>query len=181
MDILKSILAVCILLWLGTVAAGKPAAAGESPLEYSVKGAYLFKFSGFVEWPPAAFVSPTAPLVISVLGDDPFGAVLDQMVSGQSVGGRSVEVRRIQRIGDVRGTHILYISQSEEGRMGLIEGNLRDGNVLTVADFNRPGIVISFVMEDNKVRFVINLDQAQRAGLKLNSRLLAVASSVQGK
>lgn len=150
-------------------------------MEYSVKGAYLFKFSGFVEWPPGAFPSPAAPLVIGVLGDDPFGRTLDQMMDGQTFEGRPVEVLRTHRIDQVRRAHILFISQSELTRMEVIQSGLQNSSVLTVADFNRPGIVISFVMENNKVRFAVNLDQAERAGLKLNSRLLSVATAVHGK
>ena len=174
-------LALLALLLFSPAASGQMSTVGETPLEYSVKGAYLLKFIGFVEWPPGAFASPDAPLVITVLGDDPFGPVLDRMAEGQMAGGRPVDIRRTYRIDQTRDAHILFISQSEEARMDIVQASLRDRNVLTVADFNRPGVIISFAMQGNKVRFEINLDQAQRAGLKLNSRLLAVATTVHGK
>lgn len=166
--------------WLG-LARDSLAAPGTDPsLEYSVKGAFLFKFIAFVEWPATAFAAD-APLMIMVLGDDPFGPILDQLAKEYPAQGRPVTVRRTRFIEEARGAHILYISQSEKNNMRTILQALQGRHVLTVADFDHPGIVIAFIIDTNKVRFDINLDQAERFGLKLSSKLLSVARTVNGR
>jgi hypothetical protein len=179
--ILLAVLAVLAALLPDLAYSEQAPSRSESLAEYAVKAAFLFKFSGFVEWPPAAFSAPDAPLIIGILGDDPFGPRLEQIVDGQKVGARPVIVRRTHRIDQARNTHILFISPSEEDRMDLIKLGLQNSNVLTVAEFDRPGIAIHFVTENNKVRFEVNLEQARRADLKLSSKLLSVAKSVHDK
>src|SRR2546423_1656645 len=83
--------------------------------EYSLKAAYLFNFTQFVEWPSNSFISPDAPIVIGVLGEDPFGGALDQAIKGKAVHGRSFELRRFKKIGEMRGCHILFVFASGAG------------------------------------------------------------------
>jgi hypothetical protein len=149
-----------------------------APDETDVQASFLLNFAEFVEWPADAFSSPQAPLVIGVLGEDPFGRVLDKLAQGQTVKGHPVIVRRYARIEDVGDCHILFIGGSEEARVTRITALLSGRNVLTVGDFEhflRDGGVIRFVNVGNKVRMHINLDAAKAANLDISSKLLRPA------
>lgn len=178
---LTAIFLVLALAWASVIQDSRAAAGTEDSLEYSVKGAYLFKFGDFVEWPASAFAMSNTPLVIAVLGDDPFGRELDQLARGRTIGGRTVTVQRTHQIEEARNAHILYISQSERNNMKAILLGMQDRHVLTVADFDHPGVIITFIIDNDKVRFNVNLDQAERTSLKLSSKLLNVAKTVRGK
>lgn len=160
-------------------------ASGVTPmdesLEYQVKGAYLFKFGSFVEWPSSAFPGANSPLTIGVLGDDPFGAVLDEIIKNRTVGSRPLVIHRFQRGEQPKEVHILFISRSERAQLESINESLK--GVLTIGEFDTatPSVMINFVVSDNKVRFEVDLDQANRAGVKLSSKLLSVARAVKGK
>ena len=151
------------------------------PGEYEVKAAFLYNFAKFVEWPQGAFADADSPLIIGVLGDDPFGEVLDRTVAGKLVQGRPLRVQRWKRLVEMRNCHILFISTSEQGSMLSILDKIRPTPVLTVSDsgdFDERGGIVGFIMVDNKVRFEINNRRAQDAGLKISSRLLMLAVSV---
>ena len=151
-------------------------AKAQATPEYAVKAAFLVKFGAFVEWPSDTFPPPNAPFVIGILGEDRFGADLDRSVQGATVQGRPVIVRRYQRVEQSRDAQILYISATTEERREYLLSRLRDESTLTVSDKSAlPGGIISFVIQDNKVRFEIDAEAAERAGLKLSSKLLALA------
>jgi YfiR/HmsC-like len=157
--------------------------AQESLPEYQVKAAYLFNFLKFVEYPEDAFADPLAPIVIGVVGEDPFGAALAQVVTGKTVQGRDLVIRKYRTGEDLRGAHILFISPSEKKRLPTILSSLRDSSVLTVADtegFLEAGGMIQFLYENNRVRFAINVDATSRAKLKMSSKLLSLARVVGG-
>ena len=151
--------------------------------EYQVKAAYLYNFLKFVEYPSASFADPLAPIVIGVVGDDPFGSALPQVVIGKTVQGRDLVIR-VYRIGeDLRGAHILFISASERKKIPMILSSLRGSSVLTVSDtagFLDAGGMIQFLNEDSRVRFAINVDATSRAKLKMSSKLLTLAKVVGG-
>jgi hypothetical protein len=167
-------LLICAILM---TSAHAETAAQDQP-EYAVKAAFLFKFGAFVEWPPEMFASPDTPLVIGIVGNDPFGSTLDNIVAHHTISGRPVTIVRGKQIDQVRNAHILFISQSEQGNMEAILPGIKGRKVLTVAEFDDPAIIIRFVVENDKVRFDVNLAQAQRSGLKLSSKLLSVARNV---
>ncbi len=167
-------LAVMAALAFGTAGVASSADSFEFPL----KGAFLVKFGGFVEWPAGAFHDAGTPFVIGILGDDPFGARLDQAVQNHQVQGRPVVIRRFKRVDQVRETQILYIGMNERERREQILASLRGTSTLTVSDgFPPPAGMINFIIEENKVRFEIDSDAAERAGLKVSSKLLKVARS----
>jgi hypothetical protein len=165
----------------GWLAAPISANAQESPSEYQVKAAYVFNFLKFVEYPEDSFVDPLAPIVIAVLGDDPFGPALPQVVIGKTVQGRDLVVR-IYHPGEKLSTaQALFISSSEKKRLPEIFSSLRGASVLTVGDmagFLDAGGVIQFLNENDRVRFAINADAAARARLKVSSKLLSLAKVV---
>jgi hypothetical protein len=117
-----------------------------------------------------------------ILGEDPFGTDLDRSVQGLTVQGRSVVIKRYQRVEQSRDAQILYISATTQERREYLLGRLRDENVLTVSDKSAlPGGIVSFVIQENKVRFEIDAEAAERAGLKLSSKLLALAKPPEKK
>lgn len=167
-----------LLIGLSDVPLTYAAPPVEKPTEYAVKAAYLLKFAAFVEWPQSTFNNANSPLVIGIIGDDPFGEAIDHMAARHLVSGRKVVIIRSKQIGKIDREDILFVSQSEQYRMDLIAKNLTGKKVLTVAEFDDPQIIIRFVIENDKVRFDINLAQAQRSDLKLSSKLLNVARYV---
>jgi hypothetical protein len=158
------------------------AASAQGAPEYEVKGVFMYKFGDYVEWPAAAFDGPGAPFTIGILGEDPFDGSLDQIVQNRTVQGRPVVIRRFRRVDEVRRVQILFLSASEMERWQKDLESLRGTNILTVCDHAvQPGAVITFVLKDKKVRFEIDEDAAGRAGLKLSSKLLSLATSVRKK
>jgi hypothetical protein len=152
-----------------------------APTSAEVEAVFLFNFSQFVEWPSQSFAEAGSPIVLCVLGNDPFGPALDQVVRGEQVKGRRLEVRRFRRIEEVTNCHILFVSRSERGRLEQVLHALQGRSVLTVSDiedFARAGGVICFVQSDNKIRLRVNLEAAKAAGLTLSSKLLRPAQIV---
>jgi hypothetical protein len=180
------------LFRLAALAAGLSAAAARAqpdapartpPTEYAVKAAFLYNFARFVEWPPDAFHDAQEPFVIVVLGQDPFGAVLDDTVAGKTAFGRRIEVRRASRVEDVRDAHIVFVCASERANTPAILKTLERPGVLTVGDidgFAEHGGAINFTMQARKVRFQINPQRAEQARLKMSSQLLKLATLVAG-
>ena len=152
----------------------------QSSSEYQVKAAFLYNFAKFVDWPEDALGNSNAPLIIGVIGDDPFGGALDQAINGRTINGRAMLVRRLKWGHDLRSCHILFISSSERKRLPQIIQSLRGASVLTVGDmgqFNQQGGIINFILQANKVRFEINSRGADQARLKISSKLLSLAKN----
>jgi len=172
--------AAALLLAAGLLRAGPALAA---PTAQQVEAVFLFYFTQFVSWPPQAFPDSGSPIVIGVLGTDPFHGALDQAVAGERVNGRPIVVRRLQRIADAAGCHVLYISGSEAPRLAQILSALKGHAVLTVSDidhFARSGGIIRFVLIDEHVRLRVNAPAARAAGLTLSSKLLRAAAGGPG-
>jgi hypothetical protein len=149
--------------------------------EYSVKAAFLYNFAKFVEWPSTAFNDPDDPLVIGVLGQDPFRSALDEL-EGKSAGRRTIVVRRSKSVKELGKCHIVFVSKSVTGSVQEICQTLSKKAVLTVSDmdqFAQMGGMIGLSTVENRIRFSINLKVAQEAGLKLSSQLLKLATIVE--
>jgi hypothetical protein len=145
--------------------------------EYAVKAAFLYNFAKFIEWPAGSFSSEQSPLVICIAGQDPFNSRLDAF-SSKTVSGRKITVRRLSQMEDHDACHILFISRSEKGQIQTIINSIKNRNILTVSDmtsFSRAGGIISLYMEEDRMRFEINLSAAERTGLRISSNLLALA------
>lgn len=144
-----------------------------------VQAVFLFNFAQFVDWPAEAFADPKEPLVIGILGKDPFGAFLDETVRGEVIRGRAFRIERYNRLAEVEGCHILFISRSENKRLNDILVALKNRPVLTVSngdDFDQPGGIIRFILDENKVGLSIDLEAAQAARLTFSSKLLRSAA-----
>lgn len=146
--------------------------------EYEVKAAFLYNFAKFVEWPSP---SSAPSFRICVLGRDPFGLALSNIVQSKSISGRPIVSVQLQSPAEVRLCHILFISRSDPEILKQVLERTHGLPVLTVgesADFLRLGGMINFVLEQDRVRFEISLESAERHHLKLSSKLLAVARVV---
>jgi hypothetical protein len=150
--------------------------------EYKVKAVFLFHFAQFVEWPASVFADAQSPIVIGVLGEDPFGNYLDETVFGEKVNDRPLVVNRYQRASDIQNCHILFVSKSVKEKQDEIIQTLKGKRILTVSDlsgFAKSGGMIRFVNEENKIKIRINLDAAKAEGLTISSKLLRIAEIVK--
>jgi len=175
---------VCLVALVALVALLAPASRGQDakPNEYQVKAVYLYNFGRFVEWPAQAATAKGASFDICILGHDPFGPVLDSTVAGEKIDGQRVMVRRIVKVQEAAGCRILFITTSEESRLKDILSALERTGVLTVSDiphFSERGGMIQLLEQGGKIRFEVNLTNAQDEGLTLSSDLLKVAAAVR--
>lgn len=168
--------AAAILTWAET------ARAESDTLELAVKATYLYKLAPFVSWPASAWGGPNSPLVICVQGTDPFGALLDRAIAGQAVGTHGVVVRRLVRIDADSGCQIAFIAGGAGQPSGQALQAVSGAPVLTVTDENRasaPHGIVNLVLDGGKVRFTIDVAQADRSGVVISSKLLALALAVK--
>lgn len=151
------------------------------PTEYEIKAAFVYNFAKFVEWPPEAFSKPSDSVRLCVLGNHPLASDLQQLIAGKTIGTRAVEVQRVSPL-QIRGCHVLFVGTLESWRLQQVLESARGANVLTVGDipgFIEQGGVIDFILDQNRIRFEVNLKAAQDAGLKLSSKLLSLAKAVE--
>jgi len=151
------------------------------PTEWEVKAAYLYNFTRYVEWPESA-LKPGTPFVVAVFGRDPFGGALDAALAGKTVGTRPIEIRRLDRAEKAAFAHVLFVSSSERDAASALRA-VQGLPVLTVADADGlpPSPIVRFRVVDRRVRFDVNLAQAEVARLKISSHFLRLALSVEGR
>jgi hypothetical protein len=170
---LVALLAACLL---------PVSARAEATPEYKLKAAYLFNFARFAKWPTNAFATADSPLVIGVLGDNPFDGELEKLVAGRPVGGRAVVVKQVANFEDAKACQVVFIPASEQANLQRHLETLRGAPVLTIGESPElldAGGVIRFLIEEKKIRFEINKGQADGAGLQLDSQLLNLAKTVR--
>ena len=161
--------------------AATPAMEAPRPTEYEVKAAYLYNFAKFVKWPQEP---QRGTFVIAVLGEDPFGQVLERTFEGKLVLDRKVEIRRLDGPPGPNEAQMLFVSGSERPRLAQHLKSLEGASVLTVSDidgFAERGGMIALRVRNDVVQFEINLDQVERAHLKMSSQLIRLARNVIGK
>lgn len=148
--------------------------------EDSLKAAFLYNFAKYVEWPTDAF--PTGTLRICLYTDAHFSHTIDEIIEGESIGGRPVTRLLMPAIPDVpRQCNVLFVNAKERPRIEALLASVRGSSVLTVgegSDFIRDGGMFAFIKEQDRVRFDINTMEAERAGLTVSSRLLRLARHV---
>ncbi len=172
------------LLLVASALASAPATIGaQVSQEYALKAAFLYKFVEFVEWPTEALPDSSSTIHICVLGDDPFGPNLES-IRDKIVRGRKLAIRRVTQPERGPSCNVLFISSSERQRMRDVITSLGTSSVLTVGDmdsFAELGGMINLVNERNHVRFEINVHAAERARLKIASRLLNLARVIRSE
>ena len=174
----------CLFFTLAILSCCSTTAEDGASLEYKVKAAFLTNFTQFVEWPEKAFASADAPIVIGVLGDDPFDDTLELASSRKTSHGRKIVIKRYRDAEDAAAAHVLFISNSERAKLGKIVAALKDKPVLLVgesANFMRAGGMVRFMVRDERVQLEINPDAASNAGLRITSKLLRLAQIVSIK
>lgn len=147
-----------------------------------IQAAFLVKFSAYIKWPESAFSSPGDPVIIGIVGRDPFGSTVDKIARSFKAKGRNVEIRRFTNFASITKSHVLFIPTSELGNMNEIQAAVTGNSVLLVG--NSPGFLeqsgsINFVMVGKKIRFNISRTNYQKAGLAISSKLLAVAHGIK--
>ena len=165
------------LIWLLAIGGGH--AQESPPTEHQLKAAFLLNFAKFIEWPPAAFAEATSPMVLGVLGETPFGDVLEQTMRDKTINNRPLVVKVLRSSAETTNCHILYIGASEKARLPEIFAGLRGARVLTIGEMDRfteSGGMINFIRQGNKIRFQINEVAAKGVGLKISSKLLSLAA-----
>jgi hypothetical protein len=168
-------LAIFGILWALSIAAH-----AQATLEYPVKAAFLVRFGDYVDWPASAFASASAPLVVCVVGEDPFGAALDKAAGNQLAHGRPIVVRRSKAVTAASGCHIAFIEMADAARLEQQLDALRGAPVLTVTDGKSGGAgIINFVVRQERVRFDIDDEAAGQRGLDISSKVLGLALNVR--
>jgi len=172
--------AAALLALLGT---GSSLAGDRVAPEYEVKAAFLYNFAVLTEWPTNAFADAKSPLVIGVLGEDPFGKALAETLSRKLVNDRPLRFEQYRTVEEIKDCHILFISASEADALSEILKRLAGRSILTVGDvdrFARQGGMIQMVKQtDNTIGLRINPDAAAAARLKLSSKLLRLGTIVR--
>jgi hypothetical protein len=185
---MRSIVSITVLL-LFLLASGARSSKGQSnEEEYRVKAAFLFHFAQLVDWPGGTLPGTDDSLLLCTLGEDPFQGALEGTVAGKAIGNRIIRVRHLGQPQDMQACQIVFLGKAQSKRIPALVADLHNAPVLTVgetAGFLDAGGMICFLLEENKVRFEINLDAAESAKLKIGSRLLLLAQNVvkesQGK
>jgi len=151
--------------------------------EYQVKAAFLFHFAQFVDWPPEAFKDEDSPLTYCTIGEDPFHGALDASLKGKTIGARPLRVQHFKQSQETHGCQVLFIGTTGKKAISEELANLKGNPVLTVGEsehFAQEGGMIGLLLQDNKVRFEINLSAAEHARLRISSQLLSLAKTVIG-
>jgi len=167
-----------------TASAGAQAGDAPDSSEYLIKAGFIYNFAKFVEWPSTAFAEPDSPIVIGVLGTDPFGDIINHVVEGKKIGTRGFVIRRfkwskeLKDSKDFKECRILFVSSSEKLHFEEIVDAVKGLPILTVGEtpgFAERGGMIRLMLEDNRVRFEVNVDAAHDGNLNISSRLLTLA------
>lgn len=148
---------------------------------YQAQSEYIRSFADFIAWPAPPKRGANEAINFCILGRDPYGELLDKSVLFHPVGERRTIITRAQHLDDLGGCDVLFVSSSEARHETKILKSLRNKNVLTVGDANdfaARGGIIQFVINQGRVSFLINVDAAQQAGLKIDASLLAIAKIV---
>lgn len=171
-------LRVCLGIALASLAAAGSAYAQGAAPEYNIKAGYLLLFTRYVTWPGNTFPGPDSPILLCVIGSDPFGKVIDDTFRDMSSRGHRIEVRRARNADEARRCHMAFISRLEPERQAGWLDTLKRGPIFTVTETEdgiRSGSVVNFVMERKSLRFEVNLEAMEKAGLKISSPMLVSA------
>ena len=169
----------CLLLLLGRE---RTTLAQSEDDEYRVKAAFLFHFAQLVDWPHGGGANGATSLAICTFGDDPFQGALESTIAGKQIGSKTIRILHVRRVDDLPNCQMLFLGHAQDRQTPALLETLVNAPLLTVGEtpgFRKAGGMICFLLQDDKVRFVINLEPAENAGLKIDSRLLVLAQKIE--
>ncbi|MEZ5359806.1 MAG: YfiR family protein [Candidatus Zixiibacteriota bacterium] len=147
---------------------------------YKVEAAFLRNFARYVAWPEGTFADDTTAWSIGILGEDPFGNILENTLEDRQEQGRYFKVYRSDSLKDLPPCQIVYIAYSDSQKCSVVLAELKELAILTVSempDFLEEGGIIQLQIAD-RVKMNINLDQARSVSLKIQTKMLEVAHKV---
>jgi len=178
-----------LLVVLAAAATDAHAQDTEASSEYLIKAGFIYNFASLVQWPSTSFSQADSPIVIAVLGEDHFGTTLDHVLQGKKIDGRPFVIKHLRSVselvksaGNPRDCQILYVTASAMSHLSEVILSVRALPILTIGDtpgFAKSGGMINLILENNRVRFEVNVKAAKDADLNISSRLLALARIVQ--
>ncbi|MDP2309087.1 MAG: YfiR family protein [Pseudomonadota bacterium] len=172
----------CVLVAFATLFATLfPTGACGQTREYALKAEFLERFTQFVDWPKEAFPDPGAAFVLCVVGQNPFGSLLEEMARARRFGRRRGEVRYLGDLARLHECHLVWVSRAEKHTLDVVLAQTGGRPILTVGDtpgYAEAGVLINFFIEQDRIRFEINHLAAQRGGLVFSSQLLRLARVV---
>jgi hypothetical protein len=177
---LRGCLAVCMAACL---LSSVPVSAQTSPKEYEIKAAFIYRLTQFMEWPTNRFESSKEPILLCIAGKDPFGQAIDTVLKDQKIGERDIHIKRMETAGSSTHTncHLLFLGASLGTEAEKIVTNLQPHAILTIGeeeDFTRKGGHIRLYLQENKLRFEVNIAALERSGLKLHSQVMKLATRI---
>ncbi|MCC8426511.1 YfiR family protein [Mucilaginibacter sp. UR6-11] len=176
--LLKAIRLLAVMLFFAfSFNISKVQAQHKPSLEYQVKAAFIFNFTKFVNWPSSVFKSADAPFIIGIIGDDPFGPYLDELVKGEKIGTHKIIVVRYTDVNDATNCHMLFINANPVIQQNVL-ALTNNQKILTVSDsasLGTRGSNISFFKQNNKVKIEININATKNSKLEISSKLLSIA------
>jgi hypothetical protein len=151
--------------------------------EYEIKAAFIYRLTQFMEWPTNRFSSSSEPITLGIAGTDPFGNTIDTVLKNQKVGERDIHIKRLESSITAAHTncHLLFLGAGGAGDTEKIVSTLRDHAILTIGEeeeFTRNGGHVRLYIQDNKLRFEINIAAFERSGLKLHSQVMKLATRI---
>jgi hypothetical protein len=165
------------------IAAENASAVDQTLTEYEVKAAYVYYLAKFVDWPPAAFSSKNTPITIAVIGDDEFGNLLANIVKDKTIQEHPIQIRPLKWPADLRTCHLVFVGSSDQKRFRQIVESLKDRPVLTITeteDGSQTKGIVNLFVEGGKVQFEVNIAEAEKARLRISSKLLRLARGTVG-
>ena len=178
----KVLIAACLMCALLALPTRAQTSGTSSSSEYLIKAGFTYNFAKLMDWPASAFPQPNSPIIIGILGADPFGGTLDEVLQGKKVNGRDFLVKHLKWGADLKDCNILFVSSSERMHLDELFHLIKGLPILTIGEmpgFAQRGGMINFVIEDDKVHFEINVEAAKQGDITISSRLLALARIVQ--
>jgi len=148
--------------------------------EYEVKAGFIYNIAKFIEWPKDTFSDAKKPITLCIVGTNPFGSALDT-IANKTVQNRTLVIKHMRKSNDLRTCHMLFVSASEKGNLSQILEMLAGASTCTIGDtggYAQQGIMINFLIEEEKIRFEINIERARRAKLTISSKLLKLAKTI---
>lgn len=175
-------MAIPLIALVCTAALAEAGLLGQAMDEYRVKAAFLYNFAKFVEWPAEEFKTPKDPIQVCVLGHNPFGTGLQDLIRGKTIEGRGFAFRQVVNAEQAGACQILFVSSEDGKRFHSLARSLKPAGILTVGEmqgFAADGGIINFKLDGDRVRFEINVDAAEHAQLHISSKLLGLAQIVK--